>query len=55
MNHEIAIENKKGLRREDYSQMVRFFGGMLLSSTGCFPLSPMALGVFPLEKQGEKT
>jgi hypothetical protein len=34
--------------------MVRFFGGALLSSMGCFPLSDMALGFFPLE-QGEKT
>jgi hypothetical protein len=46
VNHEIAIKNKKGLRRKDYSQMVRFFGGMMFSSTGCFPLSAMALGVF---------
>jgi hypothetical protein len=35
--------------------MVRFFDGALLSSTGLFPLSAMALGVFFLEKQGEKT
>jgi hypothetical protein len=35
--------------------MVRFFGGALLSSVGCFPLSAMALGFFPLEKKGEKT
>jgi hypothetical protein len=34
--------------------MVRFFGETLLSSMGCFPLSAMALGFFPLE-QGEKT
>jgi hypothetical protein len=33
--------------------MVRFFGGALLSLMGCFPLSTMALGFFPLE-QGEK-
>jgi hypothetical protein len=26
--------------------MVRFFGGKLFSSSGCFPLSAMALGVF---------
>jgi hypothetical protein len=26
--------------------MVRFFGGALLSSIGCFPLSAMALGFF---------
>jgi hypothetical protein len=35
--------------------MVRFFGGALLSSIGYFPLSAMTLGVFPLEKQAEKT
>jgi hypothetical protein len=33
--------------------MVRFFGGALPSLMGCFPLSAMALGIFPLE-QGEK-
>jgi hypothetical protein len=33
--------------------MVRFFGGVLLSLMGCFPLSAMSLGFFPLE-QGEK-
>jgi hypothetical protein len=30
--------------------MVRFFGGALLSSTGHFPLSAMALGVFSSEE-----
>jgi hypothetical protein len=35
--------------------MVRFFGATLFSSIGCFPLSAMALGIFPLGKQGEKT
>jgi hypothetical protein len=39
-------EQEKGLRRKDYSRMVRFFGGALFSSTGYFPLSAMALGVF---------
>jgi hypothetical protein len=33
--------------------MVHFFDGVLLSLVGCFPLSAMALGFFPLEK-GEK-
>jgi hypothetical protein len=32
--------------------MVRFFGGALPSLMGCFPLSAMALGFFPLEKEG---
>jgi hypothetical protein len=36
----------KGMGREDYSRMVRFFDGRLLSSHGVFPLSSMALGVF---------
>jgi hypothetical protein len=35
--------------------MVHFFGGMLFSSTGCFPLSAMALGVFSLEEGDERT
>jgi hypothetical protein len=33
--------------------MVRFFGGALLSLMGCFPLSAMALGFFPLEQGGK--
>jgi hypothetical protein len=33
--------------------MVHFFGGVLLSLMGCFPLSAMASGFSPL-KQGEK-
>jgi hypothetical protein len=35
--------------------MVRFFGGKLFSSTGCFPLFAMALGVFSLEEEDEGT
>jgi hypothetical protein len=35
--------------------MVRFFGGALFSSTGCFPLSAMAFGGFSLEEEDEKT
>jgi hypothetical protein len=30
--------------------MVRFFGGVLLSLMGCFPLSAMASGFSPLEQ-----
>jgi hypothetical protein len=48
-------EQEKGLRRKAYSRMVRFFGGVLLSSIGLYLLSAMALGVFFSEKQGEKT
>jgi hypothetical protein len=36
----------KGMKREDYSRMVLFFDGKLFSSSGYFPLSTMALGVF---------
>jgi hypothetical protein len=39
-------DQKKGIGREDYSRMVRFFGGRLFSSHGVFPLSAMALGFF---------
>jgi hypothetical protein len=39
--------------RKTHSRMVRFFGGVLSSFMGCFPLSAMALGFSPLE-QGEK-
>jgi hypothetical protein len=39
-------DQEKGIRREGYSQMVRFFDGGLFSSHGVFPLSVMALGVF---------
>jgi hypothetical protein len=34
--------------------MVRFFGGKLFSSSGCFPLFAMALGFF-LEEEDEGT
>jgi hypothetical protein len=34
--------------------MVRFFDGKLFSSTGCFPLSAMALRVFSLEEEDER-
>jgi hypothetical protein len=34
--------------------MVRFFDGKLFSSSGCFPLSAMALGVF-LKEEDEWT
>jgi hypothetical protein len=38
--------SRKQDEKKDYSRMVRFFGGKLFSSSGCFPLSAMALGVF---------
>jgi hypothetical protein len=44
---------EKGMRRRDYSQMVRFFDGRLFSAHGVFPLSAMALGVF-LEKEDKR-
>jgi hypothetical protein len=39
-------DQEKGMRRRDYSRMVRFFDRKLFSSSGFFPLSAMALGVF---------
>jgi hypothetical protein len=39
-------DQEKGIGREDYSRMVRFFDGGLFSSHGVFPLSAMALVVF---------
>jgi hypothetical protein len=46
-------DQEKGMEREDYSRMVRFFGRRLLSSRGVFPLSAMALGVFSGEGRRE--
>jgi hypothetical protein len=39
-------DQEKGMGREDYSRMVRFFCGRLFSSHGVFPLSATTLGVF---------
>jgi hypothetical protein len=39
-------DQEKLMRKEDYSRMVRFFDGRLISSHGVFPLSAMALGFF---------
>jgi hypothetical protein len=39
-------DQEKGIRRRDYSRMVRLFDGRLFSSHGVFPLSAMTLGVF---------
>jgi hypothetical protein len=44
----------KGLRRKAYSRMVRFFGGVLLSSIGYFPLSAMTLGFFSSGEAGRE-
>jgi hypothetical protein len=38
-------DQEKGMGREDYSPMVRFFSGGQFSLRGVFPLSAMALGV----------
>jgi hypothetical protein len=43
----------KGMGKEDYSQMVCFFGGELFSSHGVFPLSVTALGVFSRGRRQE--
>jgi hypothetical protein len=39
-------DQEKGMGREYYYRMVRFFGRRLFSSRGVFPLTAMALGVF---------
>jgi hypothetical protein len=54
-SRDCSREQAERMRRKTYSRMVRFFDRALLSSTGFFPLSAMALGFFPLEKQGERT
>jgi hypothetical protein len=41
------------MRREDYSRMVHFFDEKLFSSSGFFPLSAMAMGVFSGRGGGE--
>jgi hypothetical protein len=51
----LQLRAREKIEKEAYSRMVRFFGGALLSLIGCFPLSSMALGGFPLEKQDERT
>jgi hypothetical protein len=51
--HEIANGSKEQIRRKTHSRMVRFFGGVLSSLMGCFPLSAMALGFFSSEQGGE--
>jgi hypothetical protein len=53
VNHEIANESKKQIDKKAHSRMVCFFGGVLSSLMGCFPLSAMALGFSPLEQGGE--
>jgi hypothetical protein len=56
VNHEIAVE----IKRKDWEGKLTL--GWFAFLVGCcspqlvfFPLSAMALGVFPPEKQGEKT
>jgi hypothetical protein len=53
VNHEIWKREQETDWQKTHSRMVRFFGGVLPSLMGCFPLSAMALGFSPLE-QGEK-
>jgi hypothetical protein len=47
----IANEGKKRIERKTHSRMVRFFGGVLSSLMGSFPLSAMTLGFSPLEQK----
>jgi hypothetical protein len=42
----LQSRTRERIEKKDYSQLVRFFDGALFSSTGCFPFSAMALGVF---------
>jgi hypothetical protein len=42
----LQSREKERIEGKTYSRMVCFFGGALLSSIGCFPLSAMALGFF---------
>jgi hypothetical protein len=46
-------DQKKGMRRGDYSLMVRFFDGRLFSSCG-FPLVRHGLGGFSVGREGVK-
>jgi hypothetical protein len=48
-SRDCSQDREKGMRRRDYSRMVRFFDGRLFSAHRVFPLSSMALGVFPGE------
>jgi hypothetical protein len=51
----LQSRKRERIEKKDYSRMVLFFDGALFSSTGCFPLSAMALGVLSLEKEDERT
>jgi hypothetical protein len=42
----LQSRTRERIEKKDYSRMVCFVDGALFSSTGCFPLSAMALGVF---------
>jgi hypothetical protein len=48
-SRDCSQDREKGMRRRDYSRMVRFFDGRLFSVHGVFPLSAVDLGVFPGE------
>jgi hypothetical protein len=52
-SRDCSQDREKGMGREDYSRMVRFFGERLFSSHGVFPLSAIALGFF-LEEGDER-
>jgi hypothetical protein len=51
----LQSRKRERIEKKDYSRMVRFFDGALFSSTGCFPLFAMAMGVFSLEKEDKRT
>jgi hypothetical protein len=46
-------DQEKGMKREDYSRMVRFFDGRLFSSHDVFPCPPWLWGFF-LEEEDER-
>jgi hypothetical protein len=50
----LQSRERKRFIRKNYSPMVCFFGGALLSSSGFFPLSAMALGVFSSGEAGRE-
>jgi hypothetical protein len=50
----LRLKERGKIEKENYSWMVCFFGGALLSSTGFFPLSAMALGFFSSREVGRE-
>jgi hypothetical protein len=51
-SRDCSHDREKGVRREDYSRMVRFFDWRLFSSRDFFPCPPWPWGFF-LEEEDE--